>query len=876
MAALAKLAGLTGLAGLGAQPGGAMPQSVAEISGENPSPNTEKSPFSIPNTISEADLKMLVDIISEYRNSWAQDRLERIRQWMQNIFYWKGVQVIRWDAATNCWYDVLAWARSQNQESGEDTDLERWINPLTLMFCNVFTGTMSRAVPKTVVKPSNADPALKDTVTAKAAVEAMGIIRRQNEIRKKIRTIFETFFLFGSYFRKTSAVIDGDMFGYDEEETFADLAIEMPARYRCPMCGMETPPEATPQGLGTEGLGTRESAAPQGMKCPGCGAWMGQENYYAAGEGNRQSIQKNGTRKIARAGVKWKICSPLVIDCDPKACGDTPLKMTPILSEEYEIDLGEARRMLPGMYKEIQPGAESSTTANSSIEKLARLDAVSAMGGMTADNSLMNPTYGEHYMQPMAFYKKGDQAFGQRMEKTFPEGCTLTMIGEKAVDLRPSNLQKTWSHSALFTNQGVYCAALANTAVSFNARFNRVMWILDDWAARCPTGHNFADAARIDTESMSGKAIPAGTMIPVPMRVSGEPRPMSEMLVHFDMPINPALWGYPQMLLTFAELILGIPRQLSGQGTQHDVETLGGQQLQLDRSATVLKPYWENVQDEEAAAEQNAFECLQKLMNAGAVKQITQVIEAQGGAYENQTIDWSELQGNVNFSVDESQDLPADPDELKAAIETMFDQLQKGNPAAVEWFDVPANQELAQTLKLPGSVIPNEAQTLKTENDIQMIVEQGPQVKMNPDGSKGTELPAHPGKWEDFPVAKKVVSRYMNSHFELRVEKPMAWVALAQYWDELDEMDMQVAAKAANRQMQVQMAGKPPAPQPDPAQQGELKELIAAAQQAIPLLMRIGAMDPMITKQSATAQVSALKEIVDTTVDAAKLAAGKN
>ena len=83
MAAMAELAGLTGLAGLGAQPGGATPQSVAEISGENPSPNTEKSPFLIPNTVSEADLKILVDIISEYRNSWAQDRLERIRQWMQ-------------------------------------------------------------------------------------------------------------------------------------------------------------------------------------------------------------------------------------------------------------------------------------------------------------------------------------------------------------------------------------------------------------------------------------------------------------------------------------------------------------------------------------------------------------------------------------------------------------------------------------------------------------------------------------------------------------------------------------------------------------------------------------------------------------------------
>src|SRR5271157_5998518 len=149
---------------------------VAETNAQNPSTmQPDDQNFSV-NEISKEDQKQIVDIITEYRSSWMQDRLERGRQWMENLFYWKGIQVIRWDTATNCWYDALSWARTQNQDSGEDTDLERWINPLTLMFCNVFTGTMSRAVPKTVVKPQNADPNLQDTVTAKAAVKAIRII----------------------------------------------------------------------------------------------------------------------------------------------------------------------------------------------------------------------------------------------------------------------------------------------------------------------------------------------------------------------------------------------------------------------------------------------------------------------------------------------------------------------------------------------------------------------------------------------------------------------------------------------------------------------------------------------------------------------------
>jgi hypothetical protein len=213
---------------------------------------------------------------------------------------------------------------------------------------------------------------------------------------------------------------------------------------------------------------------------------------------------------------------------------------------------------------------------------------------------------------------------------------------------------------------------------------------------------------------------------------------------------------------------------------------------------------------------------------------------------------------------------------LRAAIETMFGELGKNNPAATEWFSVPANQDLAQSVMIPGSVIPDEAQTLKTESDIQTILQQGPQKVMNPDGSVGSTLPVNPEKWENFPVAKKVVSRYLNEHFEMRLEDPLAWALLGQYWDALDDMDMQVAANSAQRQMKVHQAGIPPK-QPDPGQQQMQQEFAQLMQQAGPAIIRlaqIAQMDPMMTKGTASAQVSAAKEIVDTTVDGAKLAAG--
>ena len=831
----------------------------AEPSSQNPSqvdPNDQN--FST-NGVSDADQKMLVDIITEYRDSWAQDRLIRIRQWMLNLFYWRGIQVLQWDNATNCWYDALAWSRSQGaQDSGEDTDLERWINPLTLMFGNVFSGVMSQEVPKTVVKPQNADPNLQDTVTAKAAVEAIRIIERKNNMSWMAYSIFEMLYLFGSYFRYTRAVIDGDMFGYDEEPIFEDLEIQTGPHYKCPQCGTETP-----------------ATSPDGMECPSCGAWMGQESYYAAGEGNRMSMKMAGTKKTPRAGVKWTLISPLEFDVAPTAKGRCPLKQTPIAAWDTEIDLGEAFQMFPKFRDRIVAGSVATTTSIANVEKLARQDAVSALGGATADISLTNPTYSRVWMQPMSYYKKMDWGFADRMMKQFPEGLLISMIGEVVVDIRPANLLKEISHDALYANQGVYCNALANTAVSFNARFNRAMWILDDWAARASTGHNFVDGGRVDTEKMSGKQLVPGTLTALPRRVNGEAwLSIQDVMAHFDMPINPALWGYPQMLMTFCELIIGIPRQIAGQGTQHDVDTLGGQQLMIDRAQTTLKPYFKGAGYEHATASQNAIECLQALMKTGAISEIREVVETNGGAFQNNEVKWNEMQGNVEFAYDEDQELPVSPEDLRTSITAMWEAFTQGNAAAIEWFGIPENQDLALNTMLPGSVVPDEAQRLKTEADIQTICDEGPQVKMNRDGSIGSDLPVHPSKAENFVVAKQVVQRYILKNFQLRTDEPTTWILLHSYWEELKDMETQVAADQSNRQMQVTKAGQPPPPPPDPQMQAEMTALLQAAGPAIIQLAKIMQTDPMLTKGNLKDQVSAAKTIVDTTVDAGKLMAG--
>ena len=92
----------------------------------------------------------------------------------------------------------------------------------------------------------------------------------------------------------------------------------------------------------------------------------------------RQTLGVVGTQKVPRAMVKQTIHSPLEVDADPNA---KSLTQTPVLVLDQEIDIGEARMMLPAMRAEIQEGATVSTTQNAEYERLRRAEVNSITSG---------------------------------------------------------------------------------------------------------------------------------------------------------------------------------------------------------------------------------------------------------------------------------------------------------------------------------------------------------------------------------------------------------------------------------------------------------------------------------------------------------------
>jgi len=804
--------------------------------------------------LSQEDIQTTITIIGMYRNQWGTDRLKRLRIWTKNELMYRGIQILDWDENSQSWFDSLAWYRGSDKvRDGESTNLERYINNITAMLGSAFIGNMSREVPLTVVKPQDAR-VLADMTTATAGQDAIGIIERRNRIRQMVRGEFEFLYLYGVYFKHTRGVMDGDWSGYDEEPVLGEINVGDPDRMMCPRCGRATPvDQLQPDG---------EDAGQ--MNCPGCDAPMGPEDFYEAGPENK-ALGVVGMRRMPHAMVKQTIHSPLEVDADPQA---KDLGATPILAFDQEIDIGEARMMFPEAWDKIREGAAVSTTANAEYERLRRNESYSMGTAYTTDTNMQRPTYSQVWVQPMAYMRTGDREYAARMKKAAPQGLKLTMLGPEAVMVKPASLAKEWTCCRLRENWGLYPKTIAEDVVTFNERFNGAMQELDDYYMRAALGLNLMDGSAIDPEQWKGNQLPASAVVPVPLKMGAQTKTLEQIFQHFDIPLNPGLAMYPQMLLTFAQLIAGMPPQVMGQGTQPGVETGMGQAQQLSQANTMMAPYWENVKEEHALAAQNAIECLQQLLKVGAAQEIWEVIEDKGAQFRNNYVNLEKMQGRVRVYPDEDQDLPQTPEQIRQSFLTIFQELSKGNQAAAAIFDVPVNQEIIGSTLFPNIVSPVSAQRAKTLQDMNTLLEQAAMPVMNPDGSIGAKLPVEPSIMEDFSVALPTITEFTIENADLRTKNPVGWSQVEQYFGLCQEMQAQQEMRKAQLQMQVQAAGAPPKQGPDPGTQAAIAELHKLATQVADRLAQISTIDPALTKGTVSGQVQAAGKVLDSAIKA--------
>ena len=801
----------------------------------------------------------LVETITTYRTGWAPDRLLRIPGWMRNVLMFRGSQLIEYDPASNSYVDVLAYNRQNGKASAEDTYLEKYSNNITQMLKGGFSAVIAGEVPSVIVKPENAE-ILANVTTAKASQEAISIIERMNGADHMLLQESNNLYLFGVYFKHTRPVLDGDWAGWDYEDVFGTVTVQKPDRYHCFQCGTDSP--------------TSQFAGGQARTCPKCGTALGEESFYPS-ESSEQ-IARTGQKRVPRAMVKWSVHGPMEIDVDPMA---QSLDETPILSFDREIDIGALRLTYPTIFKQITDGAELGTTPNASYERLRRNEVTSMGWGYTSDSQNQKPTLSMNWLQPSAYGRIADEQFSLWMQKNFPDGAKVTLIGTVVADVRKANLTKEWTACKLHQNVGMYPESIADLVVPFNIRLNDVMDQIDDWIQRCAAGMTIYDSTKIDRREMAGRTMSPGVLNGIQTKGAGVDKPLTDAIMQFKFELDPQVFQYPPMLIQMAETISGVTPQTFGAGTQEGVETAGGQKQQLNTALGRLDVFWKEVKHEHSMAAQNALECLQKLMQAGAVGELWDVIQANGSEFRNNYVNWQKMQGHIKVYQDVDQNLPQTPDQIRATLSNFVKMAGEGNSLASEMLGCVPNQEMAVSiLGPPGAVLPQAAQRSRTLQAINTLMENDYIAVQDPQtGQQVNQLPVMPEQEvEDFRTLRDTMRLYWQENGDYAKSNPGGWERTKAYYKAAVAMEAQEAGEEARRQQQVRAAGMPPPPQPDPQEQQVLQLLTADGAQAVQRLQELSEMPPQPPGVNITPQVTASYDIAKAALDAQKAAkAGK-
>ena len=498
--------------------------------------------------------------------------------------------------------------------------------------------------------------------------------------------------------------------------------------------------------------------------------------------------------------------------------------------------------------------------------------------GYTSDSSNQKPTYSRNWMTPNSYGRTGDKAFSDWMMAKFPDGIKVDLVGTLVVNVRPANLTKEWTACLLHKNVGMYPPAIADNVVVFNIRLNDTMDQIHDWIDRCASGMTVYDASKIDRREMAGRVMSPGVLNGIQTKGAGLDKPLQDSIFQFKFDLDPQIFTYPNMLINMCELISGVAPQTFGGGTQEGIETKGGQAQALDTALTKLNIFWGNLKQEHAAASQNALECLQKLMKAGAVGELWDVIQANGSEFRNNYVNWQKMQGHIQVYPDIDEGLPQSPEQIRQTLMQLVQMANKNNPIAMAIMDIVPNQESAMSvLGTPDMVIPNAAQRSRTLQAINTLMENDYVGVADPQsGQIVNQLPVMPDPdVEDFGVLRDTMRLFWQENGDYQKSNPGGWQRTKEYYKAAKDMETQEAIEEAKRSLAVKAAGVPPPPPPDPMQQAAQALLLKDAAEMVQREVDLANMPPEGPNANIGPQVSAAKNVVQQAIDAAKAANAK-
>lgn len=694
--------------------------------------------------------KKLIEETSKKRDQWQWKRRGIVAKVLENKNMLKGNQNIGIYPGSNNTFDALEefnnW--TGNDSKNGDQSMDRRPHNFYQMLEKAFVAALSSQIPKTRWSPVNAE-VNEDRETAKVASRAEEIIERANKINAMLKQELMEFFTGGCYFKYTRYVVDADRTG-----THKTVQIKMapgevlPARYQCFHCGMTTPEDAL--------------IAQKSLACPQCGSPFGRENYF---ESHIDEIPQPEQVEVANGMVLWGIYGAMHVDADPDA---PDLLNTCLLNVAEEVSIGWLRGNFPDMWDEFSEG-QNSGQGSELLERQQRDQLTTPAGSAAWFSSAQQnkPTYNRTWIQPMMFNEIGSKQDADALKKAFPKGCMLAWVGDTPLQIREAKLTDEWTWAGTEPSGfGLYPPPAGDPAVPVQKRLNDCISKIDEYMDRLACGILLANEQYIDTRAMNAKAMLPGVLNPVITKKGAGPADIQHMIFQVKGEIDAMIFQYVALLKQDMELLVGTPPQTFGAGTQEGVETMGGQEQQLNTGLAKLGLHWEVIGEEHAEAAENGIKCAALNMT----EDWTNTVSDESEEYRNEYVHMDEMKGSVHAERDTEQGFPMSAAEIRAWWDKIL-TTNPENPFILALMQEPENIDNAiRFIGVPGLRAPQGAMRGKMLRVISRLVNSAPVPVPDPDDLTGMAPPliypsVLPNKYlDDLPTLIKLIPRWAQDH----------------------------------------------------------------------------------------------------------------
>jgi len=679
---------------------------VNQDASPQPPPQAQVDPTNLPRELWYPIWELLTDMER-------QDEIPRryeVREILKRRLFFRGEQYWWWNGDTNMWCPPNQVPLGATENDFQEPAFQHVTNiyqAYSLSLCSVLSqnNTAARFWPE---KPSN----FVDIQTAKNASKVADLIHRNNDWQNLIDQLTYYMCTDGFVASYSRYISDGEKFGHEERDLYSPgQAVVGPPSVSCPSCGYSAE-------------GTTETQP----TCPDCGDPTQDVPAPAA-----VVPQYAGTVKIPRGQEVVSIVPALQLRRTMWADDQSEF-----LYLDWVTDAHKA--VVMATYPDKAAAIESSAGGDpggvaDSYERMARRILYIGTGRHTGMLLKDLGTFQRAWITAKALWAIPGHVDGELQPCTrcqllslFPEGCKIVFYNGVYCESAPEGIGEKWESMHTMPGEGQLRETLTSAMLPIQEQLNDAINLLFEiMMYGVPEG--FAEEKLLDFEARSQQTASAGNITPVNLDGGGG---IGDKLM-FTPAVEPsqAMMGYINLLLNqIPQLLSGAFPALFGGDTGSN-DTAAGISIQRNQALGRIGRAWRRMQTFLANTDAKAVRCFAD----NRTEDVEIPKETNSGEYDSEFIRIDDLQGDVIAYPEVDAQYPTLQADLRSLILNLYNGAP-ANPLTMGVLQVPENLEyVMRMLGATDLQVPGEQQRIKTNKDIERLVQEQPTV-----------TPAQPGQ----------------------------------------------------------------------------------------------------------------------------------